>query len=76
SAASARRFSSYCQLWLRLPRPQRAKYEARLRGGLSQTARAVAKDKRCRAKNRAAAAAYCLAGVAGLGVLDKIANRR
>ncbi|MEG1175209.1 MAG: glycosyltransferase family 2 protein [Ruthenibacterium sp.] len=74
SAASARRFSSYCQLWLRLPREKRAAYTARLRGGLSQTAPEVARDKRCRAKNRAAAVAYRLFGTAGLSLLGGLAK--
>ena len=75
-AAAARRFSSYCQLWLRLPKPLRAAHALRLRTGLSETAAAVLRDANCRSKNRAAALAYCIGGTAGLSLLGAVGKGR
>lgn len=73
--AAARKFSSYCQLWLRLPHPLRAAQGARLRAGLSETARTVLRDKSARRKNRLAALLYVCGGTRVLSLLGRAVGR-
>lgn len=73
--AAARRFSSYCQLWLRLPPGLRKRHGARLRGGLSETAAVVVRDTCARRKNRIAALLYVCGGTAALSLLGRAAGK-
>ncbi len=74
NSAASRKFSSYCQLYLRLPKELRKENFNRINQGLKQTVNIVLNDKNCRKKNRMAATIYKLFGAKGLLFIKKISK--
>ena len=75
-AAQARRFAVCCQLLLQMPEnaPEYVDEHKELLAVMRRDAPDVAKNKKCRKKDRAAAAVFCLTGERGLRRIWRIAQ--